>query len=105
MSSKEIEIGSAIVRANRNSYLGTLGYELYIPSEMGNHVYDCLIEKGKSFGLLDGGCYAIDSLRLEKGHRFFYFNLLLIIIRNIYEVFFIYFNFFFIYLIIINYFN
>jgi 4-methylaminobutanoate oxidase (formaldehyde-forming) len=68
-TSKEIGIGYATVRANRITYVGELGWELYIPVERAVSVYTALIEAGAEFGLHLAGYYAIDSLRLEKGYR------------------------------------
>ena len=64
-----IGIGQARVLASRRSYMGELGFELYIPVEFATHVYDRLAEAGAEFGLADAGYYAVDSLRIEKGYR------------------------------------
>ncbi len=53
----------------RITYVGELGYELYIPSEQAAHVYDRLVEAGKPFGLRHAGLKALASLRMEKGYR------------------------------------
>ena len=66
---REIGIGYATVRAHRITYVGELGWELYVPVEFAVAVYTALIEAGAEFGLRLGGYYAIDSLRLEKGYR------------------------------------
>jgi len=66
---KEIDIGYAKVLCIRITYLGELGYELYIPSEQAVHVYDCIVEAGKSFDLKHAGLKALASLRMEKGYR------------------------------------
>jgi glycine cleavage system T protein len=68
-SSREIEIGPAIVRASRITYVGELGWELYIPSEFAVAVFDALVEHGHSFGLKLAGLHALDSLRIEKAYR------------------------------------
>jgi glycine cleavage system aminomethyltransferase T/glycine/D-amino acid oxidase-like deaminating enzyme len=65
----EIDIGFARVLCVRITYLGELGFELYIPSEQATHVYDRLVEAGKSFGLKHAGLKALASLRMEKGYR------------------------------------
>ncbi len=65
---REIEIGLAPVRAARVGYVGELGWELHIPVEYADHVYDLLVEAGASFGIVDTGYRAIESLRLEKGY-------------------------------------
>ncbi len=66
---REIEIGYAKVLCIRITYLGELGYELYIPSEQATHVYDRIVEAGKAFDLRHAGLKALGSLRLEKGYR------------------------------------
>jgi len=53
----------------RISYVGELGWELYIPTEFSNNVYDALMEAGKAFDLKLVGMHAVDSLRLEKGYK------------------------------------
>ena len=57
------------MRAIRITYVGELGWELYIPVESAAAVYDALVEAGLDLGLRDAGYYALDSLRLEKGYR------------------------------------
>lgn len=66
---REIEIGYAKVLCIRITYLGELGYELYIPSEQATHVYDRIVEAGKAFDLRHAGLKALASLRMEKGYR------------------------------------
>jgi len=53
----------------RITYLGELGYELYIPSENALHVYDRIVEAGEDVGLVHAGLKALSSLRMEKGYR------------------------------------
>lgn len=65
----EIDIGFAKVWCVRITYLGELGYELYIPTEQAVHVYDRIVEKGEAFGLQHAGLKALSSLRLEKAYR------------------------------------
>jgi 4-methylaminobutanoate oxidase (formaldehyde-forming) len=60
-------LGYATVRATRITYVGELGWELYVPAEFAVGVYQDLIAAGAK----RGGYYAIDSLRLEKGYRAF----------------------------------
>lgn len=69
--SREISLGYATVRATRITYVGELGWELYVPAEFAVGVYDDLLTAGRQFGIARGGYYAIDSLRLEKGYRAF----------------------------------
>jgi 4-methylaminobutanoate oxidase (formaldehyde-forming) len=68
-AAREIDIGYARVICIRITYLGELGYELYIPAEQATHVYDRLVAGGKNFGLRHAGLKALASLRLEKGYR------------------------------------
>ena len=65
----EIEIGYAPVRAVRISYMGELGYELYVATEFAQHLFDLIAEAGADFGLAMAGYHAMDSLRQEKGFR------------------------------------
>ena len=53
----------------RITYLGELGYELYIPAEQAIGVYDRLVAAGAAFGLRHAGLKALSSLRMEKGYR------------------------------------
>jgi len=66
---REIDIGLARALCVRITYIGELGYELYIPAEQAAHVYDRLIEAGAGLGLAHAGLRALSSLRLEKGYR------------------------------------
>ena len=66
---KEIDIGYALVNALRITYLGELGWELYIPSEFSLHVYDFLLENGIEVGLKHAGLHALETLRMEKAYR------------------------------------
>ncbi|MGO9635380.1 MAG: GcvT family protein [Steroidobacteraceae bacterium] len=68
-SAREIDIGFARALCVRITYLGELGYELYVPCEQALHVYDRVIEAGKQFGLVHAGLKALGSLRMEKGYR------------------------------------
>lgn len=67
--SREIDLGHYTVRATRITYVGELGWELYVPVEFAAGVYELLTSAGTEFGLADAGYYAINSLRLEKGYR------------------------------------
>ena len=66
---QEIDIGYALVKALRITYLGELGWELYVPSEFSLHVYDSLVETGWELGLKHAGLQALETLRLEKAYR------------------------------------
>ena len=67
--SREIEIGYAKVRASRITYVGELGWELYVSSECIADVYERLIEAGAQFGLKHAGYHAMAACRVEKGYR------------------------------------
>jgi len=66
---QEIAIAGAPVRAARITYVGELGWELYVPVEFTPRVYDALEAAGAEFGLVDAGYYALDTLRMEKAYR------------------------------------
>jgi 4-methylaminobutanoate oxidase (formaldehyde-forming) len=66
---KEINIGPVTVLCVRITYLGELGFELYIPAGDAVGVYDRLVSAGESFGLRHAGLKALSSLRMEKGYR------------------------------------
>ncbi len=70
-TSKEIDLGYFTVRATRITYVGELGWELYVPSEFAVGVFELLSTRGQAFGIRNAGYYAINSLRLEKGYRAF----------------------------------
>ena len=67
--SREVELGYARVRASRITYVGELGWELYIPTEFVAGVYDTIVAAGAPFGLKHAGYHALDSLRIEKAYR------------------------------------
>jgi 4-methylaminobutanoate oxidase (formaldehyde-forming) len=68
-TSQTIDVGYARVRASRITYVGELGYELYIPTEFVQSVYDEIVAAGKAFGLRLAGYHALNSLRMEKAYR------------------------------------
>jgi glycine cleavage system aminomethyltransferase T/glycine/D-amino acid oxidase-like deaminating enzyme len=69
LTAREIQIGHAPAVALRISYVGELGWEIYIPTEYGLYVWDTLWEAGQRFGVTAAGGGAFESLRLEKGYR------------------------------------
>lgn len=69
MSSREIEIGYGIARASRVTFVGELGWELYIPTEYMTPIYDLIVEAGESEHLVHCGYHALNSLRMEKAYR------------------------------------
>ena len=68
-NSREIELGYARVRASRITFVGELGWELYIPTEFAAGVYDEITAAGDALGLAHAGYHALDSLRIEKAYR------------------------------------
>jgi 4-methylaminobutanoate oxidase (formaldehyde-forming) len=68
-TAREIDLGFARALCIRITYVGELGYELYIPAEQATHVYDGITAAGQGFGLAHAGLKALGSLRLEKGYR------------------------------------
>jgi 4-methylaminobutanoate oxidase (formaldehyde-forming) len=59
------------VRATRITYVGELGWELYVPCDLAVGVYEDLFGAGKDLGVVAAGYYAIEAMRLEKGYRAF----------------------------------
>ncbi len=70
-TSQEIDLGYFTVRATRITYVGELGWELYVPAEFAVGVFETLAAAGTGFGLVNAGYYTIESMRLEKGYRAF----------------------------------
>jgi len=70
MTAKYLTIGSVPLLASRVTYVGELGWEFYCPMEYGLQLWDTLWEAGQPEGLIAAGYKAIDSLRLEKGYRY-----------------------------------
>jgi glycine cleavage system aminomethyltransferase T/glycine/D-amino acid oxidase-like deaminating enzyme len=68
-AARYIDIGYARVLCIRITYLGELGYELYIPAEQAMQVYDRLVGAGPAHGLQHAGLKALASLRMEKAYR------------------------------------
>ncbi len=70
-TSREVRLGRATVRATRISYVGELGWELYVPTELAVGVYADLFGAGEPLGVKPAGYQAIEAMRLEKGYRAF----------------------------------
>ena len=68
-TAKQIDVAYARPWAMRMSYVGELGWELYIPTNFALPVFDAILEAGKKFGLRMVGMQAVNSLRLETGYR------------------------------------
>ena len=67
-SSKEIKINNKKIWAQRLSYVGELGFELYIPMKESKEIYNLIVDKGKEFNLSHCGMFAMDTMRMEKGY-------------------------------------
>lgn len=70
MTAKRITVGDVPVLASRVTYVGELGWEFYCPMEYGLRLWDTLWEAGIPEGMVAAGYKAIDTLRLEKGYRY-----------------------------------
>ncbi len=68
-AAREIEIGYAKGWALRVTFVGELGWELYLPTEFAGPVFDLLVREGEDFGLRLAGYHALDTLRSEKAYR------------------------------------
>ena len=64
---KHIKIDNTKIWAQRLSYVGELGYELYIRTTDAKKIYELIIEKGKKFNLSNCGMHALDTMRMESG--------------------------------------
>ncbi|NMC14455.1 MAG: sarcosine dehydrogenase, partial [Chloroflexi bacterium] len=70
MTLKNICVGDVPCLTMRVTYVGELGWEFYCPSEYGAKLWDTLWEAGRPEGMVPAGYKAIDTLRLEKGYRY-----------------------------------
>ncbi len=70
-TAQQIEIGMGLARAHRVTYVGELGWEIYVSSDMAGHVFEALHEAGQDMGLKLCGMHMMDSCRIEKGFRHF----------------------------------
>ncbi len=66
-----IEIGMGLARAHRVSYVGELGWELYISSDQCGHIFETIIDAGSDHDLKLCGMHMMDSCRIEKAYRHF----------------------------------
>jgi 4-methylaminobutanoate oxidase (formaldehyde-forming) len=71
LHAKTISINGVGIWAQRVSYVGELGWELYIPTDRALLVWDALLKSGQEYGIEVGGYKVLDSLRLEKGYRYY----------------------------------
>ncbi|MEM7243219.1 MAG: FAD-dependent oxidoreductase [Pseudomonadota bacterium] len=70
-TAQEIEIGMGLARVHRVTYVGELGWEVYVSSDQAGHVFETLHEAGQDIGLKLCGMHMMDSARIEKGFRHF----------------------------------
>ena len=70
-TAREIEIGMGLARAHRVTYVGELGWELYVSTDQAAHVFEALEEAGLDVGLKLCGLHTLDSCRIEKAFRHF----------------------------------
>ncbi len=66
-TAKEIELGLGLARAHRVSYVGELGWELYVSTDMAVHAFEAILEAAPDLALC--GLHALDSCRIERGFR------------------------------------
>jgi glycine cleavage system aminomethyltransferase T/glycine/D-amino acid oxidase-like deaminating enzyme len=71
MQARHIRIGGASALAQRVTYVGELGWELYLEPGWAVQVWDRLMSAGRTFGIRAGGYRVLDSLRMEKGYRYY----------------------------------
>ena len=71
MQTRHIRIGGAAALAQRVTYVGELGWELYLEPGWAVQVWDRLISEGRAFGIRAAGYRVLDSLRMEKGYRYY----------------------------------
>ena len=70
-TAQEIELGMGLARVHRVTYVGELGWEIYMPSDMACHMFETLHEAGQDMGLKLCGMHMMDTCRMEKGFRHF----------------------------------
>jgi 4-methylaminobutanoate oxidase (formaldehyde-forming) len=70
-TAQDTVLGMATVRAHRISYVGELGWEIYVPTDMARHAFDTIAVAGEGHGLRLCGMHVLDSCRIEKAYRHF----------------------------------
>jgi len=70
-TAQEIEIGMGLARVHRVTYVGELGWEIYISADQSAHVFETLAQAGEDFDLKLCGMHMMDTCRIEKGFRHF----------------------------------
>jgi 4-methylaminobutanoate oxidase (formaldehyde-forming) len=66
---RQVEVADGFAYALRLSYVGELGFELYVEADLARNVFQALWEAGREFGASPAGYFALDTLQLEKGYR------------------------------------
>ena len=70
-TSQEIELGMGLARVHRVTYVGELGWEVYVSTDMAGHTFEILWEAGQNLNAKLCGMHMMDSCRIEKGFRHF----------------------------------
>ncbi|MEM9433678.1 MAG: FAD-dependent oxidoreductase [Pseudomonadota bacterium] len=70
-TAQEIEIGMGLARVHRVTYVGELGWEVYVSTDQAGHVFETIAEAGQDFDLKLCGMHMMDTCRIEKGFRHF----------------------------------
>ena len=70
-TAQEIELGMGLARVHRVTYVGELGWEIYVSTDMAAHAFETLMSAGQNLGLKLCGMHMMDSARIEKGFRHF----------------------------------
>jgi 4-methylaminobutanoate oxidase (formaldehyde-forming) len=70
-TAQEIELGMGLARVHRVTYVGELGWEVYVSADMAGHAFETLFEAGQDMGLRLCGMHMMDCARMEKGFRHF----------------------------------
>jgi 4-methylaminobutanoate oxidase (formaldehyde-forming) len=67
-SGKVLKLNEVSIWFQRLSYVGELGWELYIPIDQAKKIYEIIDKEGKNFNLVHAGAHAMDIMRMEKGY-------------------------------------
>ena len=70
-TAQQIELGMGLARVHRVSYVGELGWEIYVSADMAAHAFETLWQAGQAHGMMLCGMHMMDSCRIEKGFRHF----------------------------------
>jgi 4-methylaminobutanoate oxidase (formaldehyde-forming) len=70
-TARRVRVGGGVVLAQRITYVGELGYELYVEPRWAVQVWDRLMAAGREHGIEPTGYRALEGLRMEKGYRYF----------------------------------